>query len=153
MSARTSVLSLMMILFSRMPVIVLSFLFAFWFQPSAFPPLMSASVKKCQCIWKNVKAVVKLIQCQKQILPFNRSLRLSQSLTASNFKHTQIPILLHNLLFRSLFSLYSPFYRNFDVYAVLHAFWSKTSRISFRWSFVTDQWQQQFIIKKDSKFP
>ena len=95
--------------------------FCFLVPAKCFSPFLSASVKKCQCIWKNVKAVVKLIQCQKQISPFNRSLRLEQSLTASNFKHTRIPILLHNLLYRFLFGLYLPFF------------------ISFRCSSVTDQ--------------
>ena len=83
--------------------------FCFLVPAKCFSPFLSASVKKCQCIWKNVKAVVKLIQCQKQISPFNRSLRLEQSLTASNFKHTRIPILHHNLLYRFLFGLYLPF--------------------------------------------
>ena len=82
---------------------------------------LSASVEKCQCIWKNVKAVAKQRQFQKQIYSFNKPLRLSLSLTASIFKHTRIPILLHNLLYRFLFGLYLPFF------------------ISFRCSAVTDQ--------------
>ena len=108
------------------------FIFNFFDAIYYFKMSLSASAEKRQCIWKNVKAVAKLRQCQKQIYPFNKPLRLSLSLTASIFKHTRIPILHHNLLFRFLFGFYLPFFRNFDEFAVFRASWSKTSRISFR---------------------
>ena len=103
--------------------------FCFLVPAKCFSPFNVCICQKMSMYLKNVKAVVKLIQCQKQISPFNKPLRLEQSLTASNFKHTRIPILHHNLLYRFLSAFICLFYL-------------------FQMQFSDRSVQQQFIIKK-----